>query len=126
MAVQNIVYYTDYLPSSYPINGGINVKNVQIGLISTIGMLTVGKGAYINDEYKLKEYLTAEVKIEDGKYVVVEYAVDEYGIGESLEEAQQDLLNSLVEYLGSLEKREERLGDRERQNLKILRDVLVK
>lgn len=123
MAVQNIVYNTDCLPSGYPINGG---TNVQLGLISTIGMLTVGKGARITDEYKLKEYLTAEVKIEDEKYVVVEYSVDEYGIGESLEEAQQDLFNSLVDYLGSLEKREKRLGDRERHNLQVLRDILVK
>ena len=123
MAVQNIVYYTDCLPPGYPINGG---TNIQIGLISTVGMLTIGKGARITDEYKLKEPLTAEVKIEDEKYVVVEYRVDEYGIGESLEEAQQDLLNSLVDYLGSLEKREKKLGIRERNNLKVLRDILEK
>jgi hypothetical protein len=123
MAVQNTVYYTDYLPSGYPVNGG---TYTQFNLISTIGMLTVGKMARINDEYSLQEPLTAEVKWEDGKYVVVEYRVDEYGIGETLKEAQEDLLNSLVDYLSSLEKREKRLGDRERQNLQILRDILVK
>lgn len=123
MFVENTVYNTDCLPSGYPVNGG---TTTQFNLISTIGMLTVGKMARINDEYLLKEPLTAEVKWEDGKYVVVEYRVDEYGIGESLEEAQQDLLNSMVDYLSSLEKREKRLGDREHQNLQVLRDILVK
>jgi hypothetical protein len=123
MTLQNIVYYTDYLPLGHLLHGG---TNTQLNLISTIGMLTVGKGVLIGDQYSLKEPLTAEVKWEDDKYVAVEYRVDEYGIGQSLEEAQQDLLNSLVDYLNSLEKREKKLGDRESNNLKVLREILVK
>ena len=123
MPVQNIVYYTDVLPEGFPVNSG---TNVELKLISTIGVLTVKEGARINDEYKLKETIIAIVKLEDENYVVVENRTDEYGVGESSEEAQQDLFNSLVDYLHSLEKREERLGDKERHNLQVLRNILTK
>jgi hypothetical protein len=123
MLVQNIAYYTDVLPEGFPINSG---TNSELSLISTIGMLTVKEGERITDEYKLKETLIAIVKLEDENYVVVENRTDEYGIGESLEEAQQDLFNSLVDYFSSIEKRERKLGDRERHNLQILREILVK
>ena len=123
MPIQNIVYSTEVLPEGFPVNSG---TNAELNLISTIVVLTVGKGAHITDEYKLKETLIAEVKLEDENYVVVEYRTDEYGVGESMEEARQDFLNSLVDYLHSLEKREERLGDRERHSLQVLRDILSK
>ena len=122
MPVQNITYYTDVLPGGFPVNSPIN----QLNLISTIGVLTVKEGARITDEYKLKETLIAIVKLEDENYIVAENRTDEYGVGESMEEAQQDLFNSLVDYLHSLEKREERLGDRERDNLQVLRNILTK
>ncbi len=101
-------------------------KGSQVQLVSTIGMLTVPKDIVINDRYKLGAGLTAEVKIEDDKYVVVDYRVDEYGIGDSPQEAQQDLLDSLVDYLVSLERRENRLGDKERLNLQVLRTILAR
>ncbi len=123
MPVQNIAYYTDVLPEGFPVNSG---TNAQLDLISTIGMLMVKEGEHITDEYKLKETLFAIVKLEDENYVVVENRTDEYGVGESMEEARRDLLNSLVDYLHSLGKREERLGDRERHNLQVLRDILTK
>ena len=123
MPIKNIVYYTDVLPEGFPVNSG---TNAELKLISTIGVLTVGEGARITDEYKLKETIFAIVKLEDENYVVVENQTDEYGVGESREEAQQDLFNSLVDYLHSLEKREERLGDRERHHLQVLRNILTK
>ena len=123
MPVKNIDYYTGVLPEGFPVNSG---TNAELNLISTIGVLTVGEGTRITDEYKLKETLIAIVKLEDENYVVVENRTDEYGVGESLEEAQQDLFNSLVDYLHSLEKREGRLGDRERHNLQVLRNILTK
>ena len=98
----------------------------QMELVSTIGMLTVPPGARVNEEYTLQTGLTAVVKVENGQYVVVEYQIDEYGVGESLQEAQQDLFSSLIDYLKSLEKRENRLGDKERRNLSSLRNMLVK
>lgn len=123
MPVHNITYYTDVLPEGFPINSG---TNAELELISTIGVLTVGEGASITDEYKLKETLIAIVKLEDGNYIIVENRTDEYGIGESKEEAQQDLFNSLIDYLRSLEKREEKLGDKERHHLQVLRNILTK
>ena len=122
MPVQNIPYYTDVMPEGFPVNSPVT----QLNLISTIGVLTVKEGARITDEYKLKETLIAIVKLEDENYIVAENRTDEYGVGESMEEAQQDLFNSLVDYLHSLEKREERLGDRECHSLQVLRSILTK
>jgi hypothetical protein len=99
-------------------------KGTPIQLISTIGMLAIPRKRVIKHNYKLMVDLVAEVKVEDDKYVVVDYQIDEYGIGSSLQEAQQDLLDSLVDYLVSLERRENRLGDREQRNLQILRSIL--
>ncbi len=126
MLVQNIPYYTDdtdVMPEVFPVNSD---TNAELNLISTIGVVTIKEGAHVTDEYKLKEALFAIVKLEEGYYIVVEHRTDEYGVGESMEEAQQDLFNSLVDYLHSLEKREERLGDRELHNLQILRNILTK
>ena len=123
MPIENIVYYTDALPEGFPEKNGTSIK---LNLISTIGVLTVREGASITDEYKLKEALIAEVRMEEESYVVVEYRTDEYGVGESMEKAQQDLFDSLVDYLHSLEKREGKLGDREHHNLQVLRSILTK
>lgn len=102
-------------------------RETPLRLTSTIGMLTAPRDTVISsDKYKLKVDLTAVVKTEDDKYVVIDYEVDEYGIGNSLQEAQQDLFDSLVDYLVSLARRENRLGDRERHNLQILRSILAK
>lgn len=96
-----------------------------VPLTSTIGMLTIFSGVVIDDHYKLASDLIAEVKVENGNYIVFDYQVGEYGIGNSLEEAGQDLLDSLVDYLVSLEKRELRLADGELRNLQLLRHMLV-
>ncbi len=101
-------------------------EKIQIPFTGTIGMLTVPADTHITDHYILQVGLTAVVRVENDKYVVVDYQVDEYGIGDSQQEAQQDLFDSLVDYLTSLEKRENRLGDRERRNLQILRSMLTK
>jgi hypothetical protein len=97
----------------------------EIHLTNTIGVVQFPKDMAISGNYKLQTPLTAEVKIENNKYVVVDYAVDEYGIGNSLMEAQQDLLDSLVDYLVSLQKREHRLADRELHNLQLLRSMIA-
>lgn len=101
-------------------------KRSPVPLSSTIGINILLKGTVINDRYTLGEDLTAVVKVENDKYVVVDYQVDEYGIGNSIAKAQQDLLDSLVDYLASLEKREHRLADRELHNLQLLRNMLAR
>lgn len=106
-------------PSAYKEEGYSKIK-----LISTIGVLIVFENIVIDDNYSLAVNITAEVKFESNKYVVVEHYVDEYGIGDTIESAQKDLLLSLVDYLTSLERRENRLGDTEKRNLGILRGIL--
>lgn len=101
-------------------------KGSPVQLTSTIGILRFYEDTVISTGYKLQTDLTAWVKIENDKYVVVDYQLDEYGIGNSLQEAQQDLLDSFVDYLMSLEKREHRLADRELHNLQLLRNMLVR
>ncbi len=114
-------YDTVRSPDAFP-----EVNGTQTQLISTIGMLTTRKGAVMKDNYILQVDLTSIVKFEDNKYVVVDYQVDEYGIGDSRQEAERDLFDSLVDFLASLERRENRLGDRERHHLQILRNILRK
>jgi len=89
-------------------------------------MLTIPRERVIKRNYILQADLVAEVRFETDKYVVVDYQVDEYGISDSWQEAEQDLLDSLVDYLTSLEKRENRLGDRELHNLQLLRNMLAR
>ena len=98
----------------------------QSHVIGMIGVVRFAEGTVISSGYRLQIELTAEARIENDKYVVVDYQLDEYGIGNSLEEAQQDLLDSLVDYLASLERREHRLADRELHNLQLLRNMLVR
>jgi hypothetical protein len=113
------IYDTKWSPESFP-----ELKGTEIQLVSTIGVLTIPKDTVIKHNYVLQVGLVAEVRLESDKYVVVDYQVDEYGMGDSLQEAQEDLCISLVDYLSSLERRENRLGDRERRNLQILRSIL--
>ena len=122
MSGTTLTYYaTVGLPQGF-----IEEKGTPVPLTSTAGMLTVLKDMVIGNNYKLNVDLVAEVRVEDNKFVVIDYQIDEYGIGDSLQEAQQDLFGALVDYLTSLERRENRLGDRERHNLQLLRRMLIK
>jgi len=119
MAGTTLIHYdTVELP-----RGVIADSGTKNRLISTIGMLTVPKDTSITSQHVLQVDLIAIVKVEDDKYVIVDHQVDEYGIGDSFQEAQQDLFESLIDYRISLERREDRLGDRERLNLQILRSM---
>jgi len=89
-------------------------------------MLTIPRNRVVKRNYILQADLVAEVRFETDKYVVVDYQVDEYGMGDSWQEAEQDLLDSLVDYLTSLERRENRLSDRESRYLQALRNVIKK
>lgn len=117
-----MVYETEATP-----RGSIEEeRRSPVQLISTIGVLTFRENTVVNDRYVLRTDLTAEVRVENDKYVAVDYQLDEYGIGDSLQEARQDLLDSLADYLASLEKRESRLADRELRNLQLLRNMLAR
>ena len=113
------IYDTKGSPDSFP-----ESRRTPLQLVSTIGVLTIPRERVIKRSYILQVDLVAEVRFESDKYVAVDYQVDEYGIGDSSQEAEQDLLDSLVDYLTSLEKRENRLRDRERRYLQGLRNIL--
>lgn len=121
VGTQVVLYGTVVSPVTPRIEEG-----TRLSLSSTIGVLRFPKDTVINKDYKLQVDLTAEVKTESDKYVVFDYQVNEYGMGNSLEEARQDLLDSLVDYLVSLEKREHRLATRELHNLQLLRNMLAR
>lgn len=117
-----IPYDTRVSPVAPKTDGGTKVQQTT----GTIGVVRFLKDTFISNSYRLQIDLTALARVEDDKYVVVNYQVDEYGIGNSLEEAQQDLLDSLVDYLESLERRENRLADRELHKLQLLRNMLAR
>jgi hypothetical protein len=114
-------YDTKGAPESFP-----ELKQTEVHLVSTYGMLTIPDGRVTKCNYILQRDLVAEVRFETDKYVAVDYQVDEYGIGDSWQEAEQDLLDSLVDYLTSLERRENRLSDRESRYLQALRNIIKK
>ena len=76
-----------------------------------------------SDWYLAKE-IGVEVTYQDTGVIVSYAVVDEYGIGPSLEEAEHDLLVSLVEYRQSLERRESRLSDELQGDFAILDMIL--
>ena len=117
------IYDTKTSPEPFSDEKG---THTQTSLISTIGVLVIPKDTIVGDNYVLKIDLYAEVRFEDDKYVVIDYRVDEYGIGDSLDTAEKDVIDSLADYLVSLERRESRLGAREQQTLQILREILAK
>ena len=61
---------------------------------------------------------------EVGTLVATCVSVQEYGIGETVESAIEDLLTSLSDYHESLEAREGRLAESEAKDLAILRQLI--
>lgn len=104
----------------------------------TTGRLTLSFGIQVVPEgteiegtpYKLASDMVVEVVVEcledEGPVIARTHLVDEYGIGTSLQEAILDLLASLADYLMSLERRKEQLGEPMLLDLKNLRTLLKK
>jgi hypothetical protein len=101
--------------------GGVEVVSVEVGIA------TIHKGTLIGGgPWKTGLDSVAELRREGSKIVAMYYNVDEYGIGDSSEEALADLLVSLVDYRASLEKRENRLAAKEQSDLASLKTLLEK
>ena len=116
-----IVYETTSSSNAIPVHTG---GSSPVELINTIRMLVIGKGRNLSNKLQLQAELIADVKLEDNNYIVVDYRTDEYGIGETLELALQDLLESLVGYYLSLKKRKSHLAEHEKNNLILLNELL--
>ena len=74
--------------------------------------------------WKTSRHSVAELRREGSKIIAVHYDIDEYGIGETSEEALADLLTSLAEYRASLEKRKGELAPKELNELQRLNELL--
>lgn len=74
--------------------------------------------------WKLKVTLYLDIKQDDSGYVVKHHAVDEYGIGGTIVEAELDLLRSLADYRSSLERRRDRLAEEDAKNLHLLEEMM--
>ena len=91
-----------------------------------------GKGAYFipaghswDTCWELAYDLPVEVNTSPEEAVIVtSLGLQEYGIGDSLEIAIEDLLTSLSDYLQSLESREEKLESSATEDLRTLRRLL--
>ena len=76
--------------------------------------------------WELTDDLRVEVNTSAEKTVIVTCMdIQEYGIGDSLEIAIEDLLTSLSDYLQSLESREEKLESSATEDLRTLRRLLA-
>ena len=96
-------------------------------ILIEVGIATIPKGTIIGGgPWKTRLVSVAELRREGSKIVATNYNVDEYGIGDSSEEALADLLVSLVDYRASLEKRENRLAAKEQSDLAWLKTLLEK
>lgn len=90
-----------------------------------VGVRTIPKGTLIGGgPWKIRLDSVAELRREGSSIVAIHYDVDEYGIGETAEEALADLLTSLVDYRAFLERRGKRLAAKEQSDLARLRMLL--
>lgn len=109
---------------------GVEHNKVEIAgtgeqLSSAVSVVPIPKGTLIgNGPWKTRLDIFTEVRQEGTTFSAICYDTDEYGIGKTQAEALADLLTSLVDYRSWLEKRENRLGEKERNELARLRELL--
>jgi len=97
-----------------------------------VGNPTFSEGLYLvpqqqawDNTWELKSHLLVKIHTSRDEVLASTYlAVQEYGVGPSLETAIHDLLTSLSDYYQSLEGREERLGPPGKEDLKRLRALV--
>lgn len=104
-----------------PLRVGPGTQPFSIGL----GIQVILRGTSLKDSpWRLASDLVVEVKMTGSAIVAIHHGVDEYGIGDTVDAAIEDLLTSLADYRLSLEKREDRLADKPRRDLDTLRKLL--
>ena len=87
--------------------------------------LIPAKRSWGNPSWELLDELLVELHGSEVETMVATCkTVQEYGIGETFEEAIEDLLTSLSDYYESLEAREDRLAEAETENLAKLRQLI--
>jgi hypothetical protein len=66
------------------------------------GMGVIAPGTVLDRIWEIKKYLIVELKQEGNKAIAILNDINEYGIGDNVQDAISDLLTSLVEYRLSL------------------------
>ena len=96
-----------------------------VAISSGDAYLIPAKRSWGNPSWELLNELPVELQDSGTETLVATcLAVQEYGIGETFEEAIEDLLTSLSDYYESLEAREDRLAESEANDLAKLRQVI--
>lgn len=103
-----------------------HVSNVNVGNPTfSEGLYLVPQQQVWDNAWELKSHLLVIIHTSRDEVLASTYlAVQEYGVGLSLEAAIHDLLTSLSDYYQSLESREERLGPPGKEDLERLRALI--
>ena len=112
-----------------PFEQAKGTSNIVVLPVKTIGFCTLNAGRCIEGtQWRLKVVIEVSLTIEgtiSGTDVIARiHQVDEYGIGQTMEEAVTDLLSSMVEYYELLMSRESKLGDVAQRDLQALSELL--
>lgn len=95
--------------------------------VEALSLVVCISGWEIAPGYKLNDALLMQLRFTpSGVFAVTYLDAEEYGWGTTSEEAVSDLLSSLVEYLASLEERQERLAQSGREDLDKLRRLIAR
>ena len=85
---------------------------------------TIFIGDLRSDEYRLNTPIPVMIEYDEDTVIASFYDVEEYGIGEDLEEALSDLYAGLVEYYESLEENAHCLGSLPERHWKYLKTLI--
>lgn len=95
------------------------------GPASSKGLYFIPAGHSWDDSWELAADLMVEVNTSwEDVTAITHLTVQEYGIGDSLESAIQDLLTSLSDYYQSLESRQSRLAPQASKDLEMLQRLV--
>jgi len=89
------------------------------------GMGVITPGGILAGTWKIERYLIVELKQEGNKAIAIAHDIDEYGIGDTVQDAMSDLLTSMVDCRLSLEKRADKIAEEELRTLKLLKETII-
>ena len=96
-----------------------------VAISSGDACLIPAKRSWGNPSWELLNELPVDLQVSESETLVAACViVQEYGIGETFDEAIEDLLTSLSDYYESLEAREDRLAESEANDLAELRQLI--
>ena len=87
---------------------------------------TIFIGDLRSNEYRLNTPIPVTIEYDEDTVIASFYDVEEYGVGEDLEEALSDLCAGLVEYYESLEKNANCLGPLTVRHWKYLQTLILR